>query len=30
LRGHPARFEIHHRNGKDQAERSENIPKSVK
>jgi len=27
-RGHPARFEVHHR--KDQAERSEDIPKSGK
>jgi len=27
-RGHSARFEVHHRNGKDQAERSEDISKS--
>jgi len=27
-RGYPARFEVHHRNGKDQAEHNEYIPKS--
>jgi len=29
-RGHPARFEVYHRKGKDQAKRSEDIPKSGK
>jgi len=29
-RGHSARFDVHHSNGKDQAERSEYIPKSGK
>jgi len=28
--GHPARFEVYHRNGKDQAERSEDFPKGAK